>query len=245
MNTNVVIETLRDKVKLIIGKEHVDNGYWFSTHIQNEPHIIYFKERPTELLTTIADETGEDKFCKGEGLIKDLSIEIFNSLRNNDFKDILIEFDDKGNYAGICIINEVNNEKGFHINYLCSIKSGTGSKILNKIKKFIIHDNQNNKKYPISITLTPLTEAIMFYLSQKFQPDPIMRWNIFLEKRPSALQYLKTSNENTAQLEKYESLSDPLFGGHKNGLTRRRKRRHHGTQKRITSNIIKRSKQFV
>jgi len=247
--------SLVEKFKQKTGKEPTENGYWFSTHIENEPNILYVNDLKgyKDFFGQIKEDIGKLNFCKSNEskIFKELSRGIYESLGNDDFKDILIEFDNTGNYVGIAVINDINkdNNQGFYIDYLCSISPGTGSKILNKIKKFIM-TTQNNIYRNYIILLSPLPESVTFYLSQKFEPFKYMKWNKILDRFPSTLTYQKKQSENIKPVEFIYNPDDDyvdLYTGakrNKNGLTRRKKhrRRQHGTQKRFTSNFIKRTK---
>lgn len=215
--------TLRDELKQKLGKEPINNGYWISTQIQDNPNIVYIEESNiNQILPMIANKVGQYGFCNKDN--NKLSDYIYTDLLNDTPEQVLIEFDNNGNYIGIGIIDTTQGIY-YHLKSLCSIKPGIGTKILNKIKEYITNNKPN-----YGIVLKALPDAIPFYIDQKFDMDFYFYWDKEVDQKPmqdkkvNAFLDLK-GKKMSYQMGKIESLSGEQFAGRKKNKNTTRKNR--------------------
>jgi hypothetical protein len=104
-------------------------------------------------------------FCKkGDS---DLSISIYDELEQKDKDSDFLVYAEDGEYSGMSILTTIarrNSRWDIYVNLLCSIKKGTGTKIINLIKDAIKTNKRNG-----AIELHPLQSALEFYKKMGFQ----------------------------------------------------------------------------
>ena len=114
-------------------------------------------------------------FCKpGDDDLSDGFYSYMMERRDKDTDFLVYTVD--GKYAGASVLmtrhwGENDNPWGIYVNLLCSIKPGTGTKILTMIKE-AIKTQGKNKGY---IELNPLDSAVGFYKKLGFSTSQ-MRW---------------------------------------------------------------------
>ncbi len=161
-------------------------------------------------------------FCKKE---VDLSPGIYYHLEEKDKDNDFLVYAEDGEYTGMTVITPTQQKFRWvvYINYLCSIKKGTGTKIINLIKD-VIKTNQDTTY----IDLSPLESAVDFYKKMGFVVSE-MTW-FYSKKRGTDVQ-----------LEEPKAAS----GGKKNGM-RTLKLKHMSKNAKTTSrNIAQKSRKLI
>jgi hypothetical protein len=109
-------------------------------------------------------------FCKKEA---DLSRGFYRMLQDPDKQVDFLVYAENNEYAGMSVLRprETRNNHGFiYISLLCSIKKGSGTKIINIIKDAVKTGTESGE-----IELSPLQSAVGFYKKLGFIPT-MMTW---------------------------------------------------------------------
>ena len=111
-------------------------------------------------------------FCKPE---TDLSEHFYTSMIENRDKDTdFIIYTVDGKYAGASVLSPIDGRSWYiYVSLLCSVKQGTGTKILSMVKE-AIKTQGKDKGY---IDLSPLDNAVGFYKKLGFSTSKMSWYN--------------------------------------------------------------------
>lgn len=191
---------------------------------QSEIIDLYLDLLKTKKVIKIPKNKKVTGFCKKEA---DLSRGFYNMLNYKNKENDFLVYAENGEYMGMSILtpDELAEEDNWkiYVNLLCSIKKGTGTKIINLIKEAI----RTSDEYGY-IELSPLESAVDFYKKMGFFVSE-MSW------------YYDKDSETDVQIEEPKAAS----GGRKNGM-RTLKLKHMSKNAKTTSrNIAQKSRKLI